>query len=190
MVAPTLPATVIALVIIGAALPPVVPFRVLGLFPFQGHSHNIMSKVPLISLDSQPDHPWMHDRVGAINNPSYLFSTNVYHVGPMNLWQRARNTYQLLAAQYLFKVCLTDSNHARRIKSYFARYHVFGHMHFLYRRYCLECICCGRCGPKSHSINSSVPGHRRKLINEVSRVLIQVLNTMLHCTLLKVLLGI
>ncbi|XP_052129170.1 UDP-glucosyltransferase 2 isoform X1 [Frankliniella occidentalis] len=44
MVAPTLPATVIALVIIGAALPPVVPFRVLGLFPFQGHSHNIMSK--------------------------------------------------------------------------------------------------------------------------------------------------
>ncbi|XP_026290580.2 UDP-glucosyltransferase 2-like [Frankliniella occidentalis] len=219
MVAPTLPATVIALVIIGAALPPVVPFRVLGLFPFQGHSHNIMSKslmegladrghevvmlsslplmkpranytdlslaaqlppvintmtydqlanahglqlpvwfgeawgaswcrtvfesqhfqdimkgkygkfdvvftevfasdcwavvpfklnVPLISLDSQPDHPWMHDRVGAINNPSYLFSTNVYHVGPMNLWQRARNTYQLLAAQYLFKVHIQD----------------------------------------------------------------------------------
>ncbi|KAJ1519806.1 hypothetical protein ONE63_005059 [Megalurothrips usitatus] len=59
-------------------------------------------------MATQPGFPWMFDRVGGVDNPSYLISGHVPLGGKMTLWERIYNTCMHYAMQYLFKIHVQD----------------------------------------------------------------------------------
>ncbi|KAK3925715.1 UDP-glucosyltransferase 2 [Frankliniella fusca] len=65
-------------------------------------------KVPLISAVSAPDFPWMHDRVGSVDNPSYLITAMEPYAGKMSLWQRIQNVFMYHYYRYIHKVYVND----------------------------------------------------------------------------------
>ncbi|XP_034242083.1 UDP-glucuronosyltransferase 2B15-like isoform X2 [Thrips palmi] len=60
-------------------------------------------QLPLISIATQPDFTQIHDRVGSVNNPSYLVTPFEPLVGKMGLWERCRNVLALLTSMWLDK---------------------------------------------------------------------------------------
>ncbi|KAK3919517.1 UDP-glucosyltransferase 2 [Frankliniella fusca] len=66
--------------------------------------------VPLVSVSSAPDVAWMHERIGSVDNPSYI--TNVFGnaFGRMSLWERVCNTFTGLYLNYLARSYFQDGS--------------------------------------------------------------------------------
>ncbi|XP_034255447.1 UDP-glucuronosyltransferase 2B15-like [Thrips palmi] len=60
-------------------------------------------QVPLISIATQPDFSQIHERMGSVDNPSYLVTTYEALTGRMNLWQRCRNVFAYFSNIFLVK---------------------------------------------------------------------------------------
>lgn len=60
--------------------------------------------LPIVTVSSAPDVSWMHDRIGSIDNPSYISNVFTDFNGPMTLWERFCNTASRLWINYLFTV--------------------------------------------------------------------------------------
>jgi len=65
-------------------------------------------KLPLISVVTAPDFPWMHDRVGSVDNPSYLIVGMEPFAGKMNLWQKLQNVFMYVYHRYIHKAYAND----------------------------------------------------------------------------------
>nr|WHM27958.1 UDP-glycosyltransferase family 466 member C1 [Frankliniella occidentalis] len=61
-------------------------------------------QVPFISMLVAPDYAWMHDRVGSVDNPSYIVANFEPYAGAMDLWHRIQNTFMSIAHKLLFKI--------------------------------------------------------------------------------------
>lgn len=64
-------------------------------------------QVPLISVVTAPDMPWMHERLGSVDNPSYLVVANEPYAGRMDLWHRLQNVVAYACSNLLHKVTRT-----------------------------------------------------------------------------------
>ncbi|KAE8749856.1 UDP-glycosyltransferase-13 [Frankliniella occidentalis] len=65
-------------------------------------------KLPLISVVTAPDFPWMHERVGSIDNPSYIIAGMEPFAGRMNFLQKITNVFMCLYNKYMHKVYVND----------------------------------------------------------------------------------
>ncbi|XP_034253455.1 UDP-glucuronosyltransferase 2B15-like [Thrips palmi] len=64
--------------------------------------------LPLISVVTAPDFAWMHERVGSVDNPSYIITPDEPVAGKMSFLERAMNTYTYLMKRYKHKTILND----------------------------------------------------------------------------------
>ena len=61
-------------------------------------------QLPLISMSSGPDVSYMHERLGSVDNPSYLVNVFTSFNSNMTFWERVVNTCTLLWTNYLHQV--------------------------------------------------------------------------------------
>lgn len=63
-----------------------------------------LAQLPLISMVTAPDFSWLHERMGSVDNPSYLITSNEPMVGRLTLTERAWNLAMNLHSNYMHKV--------------------------------------------------------------------------------------
>ncbi|XP_034243932.1 UDP-glucuronosyltransferase 2B15-like [Thrips palmi] len=69
-------------------------------------------QLPAISLASGPDWPWIHERMGSVDNPSYIINVFTTFKDPMSFWDRLRNTVFATSINYFFQSKLQDGSDA------------------------------------------------------------------------------
>lgn len=64
-----------------------------------------------------PDFDWMHERVGSVDNPSYIITPEEPMAGTMNFAERVVNTLAYLVRRYKHKVGNKQHSGAARQRS-------------------------------------------------------------------------
>ncbi|KAE8736790.1 UDP-glycosyltransferase-15, partial [Frankliniella occidentalis] len=64
--------------------------------------------LPVVSLSSAPDVSWLHERIGSVDNPSYIANVFGDYRGRMTLWERMHNAFSGLYLNHLFKYYMQD----------------------------------------------------------------------------------